>query len=98
MSKFLADSNALLRIRNMENNPIHAHFAGITHRTLRGLDPRISPDKPPRNFRDAMKALDKQAWAAAYNSEFLGFQQREVFKVVRPESGVRIHDTLTRLE
>ena len=31
-------------------------------------------------------------------SEFLGFQQREVFKVVRPEPGVRIHDTLTRLE
>ena len=33
-----------------------------------------------------------------YNSEFLGFQQREVFKLVRPEPGVRIHDTLTRLE
>ena len=65
MSKILADMNELLRIRDKENNPIHAHFAGITHRTLRGLDPRINPDKPPRNFRDAMKALDKQAWAAA---------------------------------
>ena len=78
LSKFLADSNELLRIRDKKNNPIHAHFAGITHQTLRGLDPKINPDKPPRNFRDAMKALDKQAWAAAYNSEFLGFQQREV--------------------
>ncbi len=45
-----------------------------------------------------MKALDKQAWAAAYNSEYLGFKHQEVFKIVKPEQGVRIHDTLTRLE
>ena len=45
-----------------------------------------------------MKALDKQAWAAPYNSEYLGFKQRDVFKVVRPEPGTRIYDTLTRLE
>ena len=44
MSKFLADSNELLRISDKENNPIHAHFAGITHQTLRGLDPGINPD------------------------------------------------------
>ena len=31
LSKFLADYNELLRIRDKENNPIHAHFAGITH-------------------------------------------------------------------
>ncbi len=97
-SKHLADSNGLLRIQDKENNPIHAHSAGVTHRTLRGLDPRINPDKQPRNFRDAMKALDKQAWAAAYNFEFVGFQQRKVFKVVKPEPGMKIHDTLTRLE
>ena len=83
MSKFLADSNELLRINDKENNPIHL---------------RINPDKPPRNFRDAIKALDKQAWAAAYNSEFLGFKQRSVFKVVKPKPSVRIHDTLTRPE
>jgi hypothetical protein len=45
-----------------------------------------------------MKALDKQAWAAAYNSEFVGFQQRKIFKVFKPQPGVKIHDTLTRLE
>ena len=45
-----------------------------------------------------MKALDKQAWAAASNSGYLGFKQREVFKIVKPEPGVRIHDILTRLE
>ena len=44
-----------------------------------------------------MKALDKQAWAAAYNSEYLGFKQLDVFKLVKPAPGVRIHDTLTRL-
>ena len=32
-SKFLADSNELLRIRDKENNPIHARFAGVTRRT-----------------------------------------------------------------
>ena len=89
LSKFLADSYELLKIRDKENNPIHAHFAGIPHRTLRGLDPRINPDKPPQNFRDAMKALDNQAWAAAYNSEYIGFQQRKVFKIVRPKPGVK---------
>jgi hypothetical protein len=53
LRNFLADSesNELLWIRDKENDPIHAHFAGLTHRTVRGLDPRINPDKPPRNFR-----------------------------------------------
>jgi hypothetical protein len=97
-SKYLADSNELLRILDQEKNPIHVHFAGVTHLKLRVLDRRINPDKQPSNFRDTMKALDKQAWAAAFNSEFLGFQQRKVFKVVKPEPGVKIHYTLTRLE
>jgi hypothetical protein len=30
--------------------------------------------------------------------EYLGFQQREVFKIVRQKQGVQIHGTLTRLE
>ena len=79
-------------------NPMYAFNAGVKHCSLKGLDPRINPDKPPRNFGDAMKALDQQAWPAAYNSEYLGFKQREVFKLVKPAPGVRIHDTLTRLE
>ena len=77
---------------------MYAFNTGVKHRSLKGLDPRINPDKPPRNFRFAMTALDNQAWAAAYNSEYLGFKQREVFKLVEPAPGVRIHDTLTRLE
>ena len=58
-SKYLADSNELLRIWDKESNPIHAHFAGVTHQTLRGLDPRINPNKPPRNFRDAKRLTSK---------------------------------------
>jgi hypothetical protein len=45
-----------------------------------------------------MKALDKQFWAEAYNSEYLVFVERDVFKVVKPEPGVRIHYTIKRLE
>ncbi len=45
-----------------------------------------------------MKGFDKQAWAAAYNSKFVGFQQRKVFEVVLPEPGVKIHDTLAKIE
>ncbi len=47
-----------------------------------------------------MKALDKQALAAAYNLEYLGFHQQEVFEIVKQSQGpgVRIHDTVMRLE
>ncbi len=41
---------------------------------------------------------NEQAWAEAYNSEYLGCVERGVFKVVKPELGVKIHDTITRLE
>ncbi len=97
--KWLNDKLALRDVHDKEiKTPIYAFHAGIPHRSLRGLDPRINPDKLLRNFRDVMKALDKQAWAAADNSEYLGFQQREVFKLVKPKPGVRIRDTITRLE
>ena len=97
--KWLSDKVALGDVIHRENKtPVYAFNAGVKHRSLKGLNPRINPDKPSRNFGDAMKALDKQAWAAAYNSEYLGFKQRDVFKLVKPAQGVRIHDTLTRLE
>ena len=87
-----------LELEHNRNSEIQAHFAEVKHRTLKGLDPRINPDKPPRNFKAAMAALDNQAWAAAYNAEYIGFKERGVFKVVKPEPGVKILDTLTRLE
>ena len=67
-------------VRDKEiQTPMYAFNAGVMHRSLKGLDPRINPDRPPRNFGDAMKA--------AYNSEYLGFKQREVFKLVKPAPG-----------
>ena len=94
MSRWQHDQLSLHKTRHREQ----ANFAGVNDRTLKGLDPRINPDKPPRNFRDAMKVLDKQAWAEAYNSEYQGFVERGVFKIVKPEQGARIHDTITRIE
>jgi len=85
--KWLNDKIALGRVSDMEvKTPMYAFNAGVMHRSLKGLDPRINPDKPPRSFKfgDAMKALDKQAWAAAYNTEYLGVKQRDEFKLVKP--------------
>ena len=84
MYKWLVDCVDFLKVRDKETNAIHANFAGVTHRTLKGLDPRIDPNKQTRKFRDAMMALDKQAWAAEYNSEYIGFKEREnIFKYSR---------------
>ena len=75
-----------------------AYFAGIPHRTLKGLPTSIDPDRPPKNYKDAMSREDRQEWAEAYAKEYRGFMERDAFKVVRPEKGIKIHDTLTRLE
>ncbi len=32
-----------------------------------------------------MKPIDSQAWAVAYKSEYIGFKERGLFKVVRPK-------------
>ena len=57
--KWLSDKVTLSEVHDKENQtPMYALNAGITHRSLKALDPKINPDKPPRNFRDAMKALD----------------------------------------
>jgi hypothetical protein len=50
---------------NETKTQLYAVTAEITHLSLQGLDPRINPDKQPRNLKDTMKAFDKQAWAAA---------------------------------
>jgi hypothetical protein len=75
-----------------------ANLAGISHRTLKGLPTSIDPDRPPKNYKDAMSRDDKQEWAEAYDKEYRGFKERNAFKIVRPKPGVKIHDTLTRLE
>ena len=75
-----------------------ANFAGTTHRTLKGLHPSINPDRPPKNYKDAMSRDDKQEWGDAFTKEYLGFAERGAFKAVRPLAGVKVHDTLTRFE
>jgi hypothetical protein len=75
-----------------------ANMAEISHRVLKGLTIAINPDRPPRNFKDAMSRVDKQEWATAYDKEYQGFFERQAFKVVPAPPGVKIHDTLTRLE
>jgi hypothetical protein len=41
---------------------------------------------------------DKKQWAEAFAKEYRGFEEQNAFRVVRPNPGVRIHDTITRLE
>ncbi len=65
MYKWVLDK---LELEQVHNREIQANFA---------LDPRINPDKPPRNYKEAMKAIDSQAWAAAYDSEYIGFKNEE---------------------
>jgi hypothetical protein len=52
---------------------ILANFAKVALRILKALDPSINPDKPPRNFKEAMKAIDRHgqcifdSWAWKWN-------------------------------
>ncbi len=75
-----------------------AYLAGTSHRTLKGLLQSVIPDRQPKNNKDASSRKDKQQLAEAYDKEYRGFMVRNAFKVVRPEKGITIHDTLTRLE
>ncbi len=49
-----------------------------------------------------MSREDRQSWAEAYDKEYhasdRGFKERNAFKIIRPEKGIKIHNTLTRLE
>jgi hypothetical protein len=46
--KWLSDQIALSKVRDKEvQTPMYAFHAGIPHRLLKGLDPRINLDKPP---------------------------------------------------
>ena len=46
--KWLSDKVALGEVRDKKTQtPLYAFNAGVTHQSLKGLDPRIDPDKPP---------------------------------------------------
>jgi hypothetical protein len=48
-----------------------AHFAGVSHRTLKGLSSSIDPDRPPKNYQDALSRADKQEWVEAYDKNIV---------------------------
>ena len=37
----------------------YAHLAA-SHRILKGLDPEINPDRPPKNYKDAVSRKDRE--------------------------------------
>jgi hypothetical protein len=45
-----------------------------------------------------MSRENRQSWAEAYDKEYRGFKERNAFKIIRPEKGIKMHDTLTRFE
>ena len=67
-------------------------------RTVHGLPDDIDPDRPPKNFKDAMSRPDSQEWAEAYQKEFQGCKDRNVFAVVKPPPGTKVLGTTTRTE
>ncbi len=42
---------------------------------VQGFQNSIDPNKPPRNYRDAMSREDRQEWAAAYMEEHQGCRE-----------------------
>ncbi len=62
---------------------------------MMGLPDSIDPNKPLRNYRDAMQREDQQEWAEAYDKEYQGFVEQGTLKIARPEKGAKVLDTTT---
>ena len=73
-----------------------AFFSSL--RVVQGLPDNIDPDKPPKNYKDAMSRPDNQQWANAYMDEYLGFKERQVFATVPLPKGTKVLGTTTRLD
>ncbi len=43
----------------------YAHLAEAPRCTLKGLDPEINPDRPPKNYKDAVSRKDREQWEEA---------------------------------
>jgi hypothetical protein len=63
---------------------------------VKGLTDSIDPNKPLRNYRDAMQRKDRQEWAEAYDEEYQGFIEQETLEIARPGKGAKVLDTTTR--
>jgi hypothetical protein len=65
---------------------------------VKGLPNSIDPNKPLRNYRDAMTREDRQEWAVAYMEEHQSFHGQGTLQVARPEPGSKILDITTRAD
>jgi hypothetical protein len=65
---------------------------------VKGLPDTIDPTRPPKSFRDAMQREVAQEWAEALNKEYMGFEQRGVFKLVPIQKGMKLTGMTTRWE
>jgi hypothetical protein len=77
---------------------MESQLPGGGHSGTKGLPSNIDPNNPPKNFKDAMRRVDRQEWAEAYDKEYQGFLEHGTLKIVRPEPGVKILGTTTRAE
>jgi hypothetical protein len=73
----------------------YAHLAAAPHSTLKGLDPKINPDLPPKSYKHAVSS---KQWEDAMMKEYRGFQDMKALAVVKQPKGARLHDTFTRWE
>ena len=49
-------------------------------------------------FADAISRKEKELWAAAFNKEYVKFQERNGFEVVQPKPGIKVFGFPTRTE
>jgi hypothetical protein len=70
----------LLKVAAAEH---YAHLAVVPHHTLKGLDPEINPDCPPKN-------KDREQWEEAMMKEYHWFQDMKALAIVKLLKGARI--------
>jgi len=70
----------------------------VTDHRIKGLPISIDPTKPPRNYAEAMRRPDAEEWDQAFREEYLGFKERNAFKIVYPQKGDTVIGTTTRIE
>ena len=85
----------MLDLLNVAAAEHYAHLAAASYRNLKGLDPEINPDRPPKNYKDAVSRKDREHWEEAMMKKY---HDMKALAIVNPPKGARLHDTLTRRE
>ncbi len=89
------NSNELLSkarglLSRMEAEHVNTPLGGPSR--VKGLPDSIDPNKPPLNYRNAMRREDRQEWAEAYDIE------QGTLKIASPEKEAKVLDTTTRAD